>query len=222
MKLSLPSQNDELVTVSISLLALFSFFLGVGEKERVGSSAASLRVLIRFCSPEPWYGTRYKEMPLKLEALARWTQGLVSEQGLDLYLPAKNPFIPESLELVSLDPTISEEGKQRIVPIKLIDDDFGEVWFKPDTRFKLPKGLVYIQIFSSIAYSSPKNACLCRLFSMLVDDHLNEIAYYADVAGLHYSIRNTKDGLKVRCQPTTICADESHLRIRILSFLFHF
>lgn len=138
-------------------------------------------------------------MPLEPEALARWTQGLVNEQGLDLCLPAKNPFIPESFDLVTVDPTISEDEKQRNVPVKLIDNDFGAVWFKPDTRFKLPKGLVFIQIFSSIAYSSPKNACLCRLFSMLVDDHLNEIAYYADVAGLYYSIRNTKDGLKVCC-----------------------
>ena len=47
------------------------------------------------------------------------------------------------------------------------------------------------------AYASPEAAVLTRIFTLLLEDYLNETAYDAEVAGLSYSIRSTVSGFLV-------------------------
>jgi len=56
---------------------------------------------------------------------------------------------------------------------------------------------VYLDFLSPDAYSSPTNAVLTALFTRLVTDALNELAYPAEVAGLSYSVYYTQRGWHV-------------------------
>jgi len=47
------------------------------------------------------------------------------------------------------------------------------------------------------AYASPEAAVLTKVFALLVDDYLNEVAYDAELAGLSFSIRSTTSGFLV-------------------------
>eukprot|EP01126_Amoeba_proteus_P026648 TRINITY_DN2639_c0_g1_i7.p2 TRINITY_DN2639_c0_g1~~TRINITY_DN2639_c0_g1_i7.p2 ORF type:complete len:438 (+),score=92.69 TRINITY_DN2639_c0_g1_i7:2077-3390(+) len=48
-----------------------------------------------------------------------------------------------------------------------------------------------------IAYSTPRNSVLSRIFTCMVQDSLNEFSYLAKIAGLGYNLTNTKEGLRL-------------------------
>ena len=47
-----------------------------------------------------------------------------------------------------------------------------------------PLALRYVDVESPAAYSSPEASVLARLFTKLLTDYLNELAYPADLAGV--------------------------------------
>jgi len=106
-----------------------------------------------------------------------------------LHLPEKNDFIPTDFSLVERDWCCVSH------PCILAEDPMGRLWFKQDNEFLLPKTCVNIELRSPIAYSSPHNANLTYMFAMLFKDELNEYVYAAELAGLGYSLSNTKAGV---------------------------
>ena len=46
-------------------------------------------------------------------------------------------------------------------------------------------------------YSSATTACLAQLYADIVEDLVNEFSYYADCAGLYFSIKATMEGLSI-------------------------
>jgi insulysin len=73
-----------------------------------------------------------------------------------------------------------------------------QLWHKQDTVFKKPKGIVFVDLSTPLAYDSPANTVLTRLFSAMIKDGLNEFAYDAEVAGLHYEVLNTTQGMQIQ------------------------
>lgn len=51
-----------------------------------------------------------------------------------------------------------------------------------------PRTNAYLRLFSATGYASPRAAALAHLLIKLLDDALCEVAYLAEVAGLHYGI----------------------------------
>ncbi|KAG2427393.1 hypothetical protein HYH02_014613 [Chlamydomonas schloesseri] len=151
---------------------------------------------------EPYYGAQYSVAPLPAAWLAGWRRALEEgqqqegeeggqEQGL--HLPAPNPFIPTDLTLAADEDAAApaQPAVALAVPGRL------RLWHKPDTRFGQPKAVLYLDIQSPEAYSSPRAAVLTRLFVKLVLDYLNEVAYPAQQAGLDYNLLNTQSGLQL-------------------------
>ncbi len=70
------------------------------------------------------------------------------------------------------------------------------------------------------AYVSPEAAVLTRLFVKLLADDLNAVAYDAELAGLSYSVLNTKQGFLASFYGCAAPAFQAHLRIysRIKAF----
>ncbi len=60
------------------------------------------------------------------------------------------------------------------------------VWHKLDRRFAQPRAHCYLRVSPVRAHESPRAAALTHLWLRAVEDALNEDAYLADVAGLHY------------------------------------
>ena len=64
-------------------------------------------------------------------------------------------------------------------------------------NFQVVEGGLIASILCAQAYASPEAAVLTRIFTLLLEDYLNETAYDAELAGLSYSIRSTVSGFLV-------------------------
>merc|ERR1719228_268393 len=135
---------------------------------------------------ERWYGAKYKCEKIPEEKLDSWNSCVLHEK---LRLPDKNDFIPTDFSLLPRDWCNVNH------PSILHQDCLGRLWFKQDDEFLLPKTCINIELKSPIAYSDPHHANLTYMFAMLFKDELNEYVYAAELAGLGYSLANTKSGV---------------------------
>ena len=77
---------------------------------------------------------------------------------------------------------VSDE--EAAAPVLARETALGRLWYRPDKAFETPKAVVYLNIESPAAYSSPEASVLTRIFTKLLNDSLNELAYPADLAGV--------------------------------------
>lgn len=136
---------------------------------------------------EPWYGTRYSVTPIPNEVLEKWQNVQPNE---NLQLPSRNEFIPTNFDLVP-----REDEMACSLPLMIKDTSLARVWFKQDQAFLLPKAVLNFHFCSPLAYLDPLNWNFACMFVQLFRDALNEYAYAAELAGLAYSLSNTKYGI---------------------------
>lgn len=128
-------------------------------------------------------------------------------QPPELHLPAPNPFIPSELAMLPQPGAAAPDA-----PLLLEAGPQLRLWHKAETRFNVPKAVVYLDFQCPEAYASPASTVLTRLAAKLLADALNEAAYPAEVAGLAYTVTNTLSGFQVclgggepgrgvRCEP---------------------
>ena len=146
-------------------------------------------------SVEPWYGTEFDSDALG----AALVDGLKScELHPKLHLPAPNEFIPTSFDLIERrDPAGEAEEDQSVAPRIIYRSEMSELWYKPDTRFETPKGQVLLSLMSPESYTTPEAAVCTNLLTKMLIDSMNEVTYYAEVAGLAYGISSTTVGLQI-------------------------
>lgn len=109
-----------------------------------------------------------------------------------LHLPSPNVFIPDNFTVEKHSHLVS--NKPQIVK----ESDLLRFWYKKDDTFWVPKANCWLQLSSPLAYASPSNSVLTKLYCALVVDELNETAYYAQCAGLSFSLESAVEGLQVR------------------------
>lgn len=136
---------------------------------------------------EPWYGTAYSIEKVIPSVIQGWMSSAPNEK---LHLPAPNVFIPTDL-------SIKNAGEKVNFPVLSRKSSYSKLWYKPDTMFSTPKAYVKIDFNCPYASISPEAEVLADLFARLLMDYLNEYAYYAQVAGLHYGISQTDSGFEV-------------------------
>ncbi|KAL4858339.1 Insulin-degrading enzyme-like 1 [Chlorella vulgaris] len=132
---------------------------------------------------EKWYGTRYSTQPLPQDWLQEWVEGPALPE---LHLPHTNPFIPQQFGLLK---------DKAAVPALIHSSTMVRLWHKPDPSFRVPKAVLYINLQLPEAYVTPEAAVLTQLYTKLLNDYLSELAYDADLAGLHYGVRPSTEGL---------------------------
>ncbi|KAL2320761.1 hypothetical protein Fmac_029730 [Flemingia macrophylla] len=136
---------------------------------------------------EPWYGTAYSIEKITASTIQGWVLSAPDEK---MHLPCPNKFIPTDLSLK----IVKEKVK---FPVSLRRTAYSALWYKPDTLFSTPKAYVKIDFNCPYAGNSPEAEILTHIFTELLMDYLNENAYYAQVAGLYYSINHTDGGFQV-------------------------
>ncbi|XXQ37960.1 Insulin-degrading enzyme [Plasmodiophora brassicae] len=140
---------------------------------------------------ERWYGTAYAVEPMGSETLARCASGSTHS----LHLPNPNKFLATNFELVNaVDPNPVFDS----APTLVLDIPNIKLWYKPDAVFGKPKINVMAQFSTRSAYLTPRSAVECQLFTKLLTESLNEIAYDAELAGLSYSLDAVRCGLELR------------------------
>ncbi len=105
-----------------------------------------------------------------------------------LSLPARNPFLPKSLTLVSGDDDI---------PLPVIDDADAQIYVDTDLEFNVPRAVTYVSLRNQSGLMTAENVARSRLYSSLAQDDLNSLAYPALLAGVSYEIGAPPKGFRI-------------------------
>ena len=129
---------------------------------------------------EKWFGVRYDLDVGPLD---------ISEtEGSALSLPSRNPFLPKSLSLVKDDD---------VMPLPVIDEPSAQVYVDTDLEFNVPRAVTHISLVNPGGLLDVENAARGRLYSALVQDDLNSLAYPALLAGVSYQIASPPKGFRI-------------------------
>ncbi len=150
----------------------------------VGKEFAAERCL----ETEQWYGTKFGLHaidPVVSENFARVEKNLDGPHS-DLALPKPNPFLPENLDLKA-----SVSGISNTVPSVLTKT----VFYKQDDQFKMPKGHAAFAVYSPWMQQGGLEAYVkSDLLIQCLNEDFSQTAYQAEVAGLKYKLRTTREG----------------------------
>ncbi len=106
----------------------------------------------------------------------------------DLFLPERNPFLPESLDVLEDDPAL---------PTLVVNRDDAEIWFDRDTEFGVPKATLNISLRNEGGLISLEDRAMAALYVRLVRDALNTLSYPALLAGVSYDISTPPKGFRI-------------------------
>ncbi|XP_076624911.1 insulin degrading metalloproteinase isoform X1 [Colletes latitarsis] len=137
---------------------------------------------------EKWYGTKFKREKIPQNIINSWMN---AGYNPELKLPIKNEFIPEKFDIKSAENNITK------FPTIIEDTPLLRLWFKQDDEFLVPKAKMVIDFVSPLTYMDPLSYNLSYMFVQLFRDVLNEYTYYADLAGLLWTVNNNKYGITI-------------------------
>ncbi|KAM3177861.1 hypothetical protein ACTXT7_003698 [Hymenolepis weldensis] len=132
---------------------------------------------------EKYYRTRYGCESIPPEKIEAWKNCGLNEA---LHLPPKNPYMPTDFSLkCELNP--DREGSAS--GPRVIQETPGSLlWFKQDSKFKLPNSFVYFNLISPVLSQDPMRDLLLELFGDLLFDFVNENTYQYALAGLNFEV----------------------------------
>lgn len=110
----------------------------------------------------------------------------------ELHFPEPNQYIATDFDI-----KLVNEEMTRKYPILLKEDEFIKLWYKKDTKFKIPKGYIYIHLMSPVGYRSLENVALFDIYINLVTQLLSEEAYPAVMANSDFSIDGHATGMEI-------------------------
>ncbi|KNC46818.1 uncharacterized protein AMSG_03249 [Thecamonas trahens ATCC 50062] len=151
---------------------------------------------------ERWYGTKYGRVELSSEqrALFNGTDSLPALCST-LALPELNPYIPDSFDILPGCDGVrpgSDDPLAPPVPLKLIDDATGRVFYIRDTVYAQPKVLGSVTLYSHEGTAaSPGLLAANYVLDLFLRDALREFKYPASLAGLHASSTASSVGYRV-------------------------
>lgn len=134
---------------------------------------------------EQYYGIDYSYENIPNETLSLWREAGFNEK---LHLPKPNEFIPEKLELVEREEPLKN-------PTLYKKDGFSQIWYMQDDEYKLPKAFMAVHIKSPVVFRDPVAITSITLYTKLLTDSLNEYSYSANLAGIHYRVESSHNGL---------------------------
>jgi secreted Zn-dependent insulinase-like peptidase len=133
-----------------------------------------------------WYQARYSQQKMSASDFPHFTNAMSKK----FHLPDKNDFIPDNTQILTL--------KSLPKPIRLEQSRGFTAWYFPYTRFNTPKADVFINIRSHYSNNNIKNAMLTHLYTMMINDKMDEFGYPASLAGLNYEIYKHIRGISIK------------------------
>ncbi|KAL0585613.1 hypothetical protein ABG067_004755 [Albugo candida] len=152
---------------------------------------------------EPWYQTSYIERWPDSEQLAEWDRIYwknvpfheTLQAGVRLSLPRQNVFICSEFDVKI--PSVAPEHAFSMSPTLLCHSEAYRLWYKPDQVFQKPNVQLFFQLYLPTMSLTPRHAALSNLLTRYVKESLNEYAYDAELAGMHYSISSSSQAIEV-------------------------
>ncbi|CRL00867.1 CLUMA_CG014118, isoform A [Clunio marinus] len=134
------------------------------------------------------YGTRFGTEMIPKSTLKSW---IFCGFDKSLQLPQQNLFIPSNFDFLPIS------NWKQTYPKIIRDTSLVRVWFKQDIEFRKPKSIMSIELKNPTINCDPLNWNLTHLFVWLLDEHLKQQMYMAELAGLEYRIAVTTSGIRI-------------------------
>ncbi|GAB2189037.1 insulinase family protein [Sessilibacter sp. MAH1] len=132
----------------------------------------------------------YYYTPYSVESLKGKEWPVDKDLVAQLALPKKNPFIATDLALV-------KDTQDSEIP-ELIGKNSLDVWFKTDTSYEVPRGVVNIRFLLPNVAKDIKGAVMLDLFENMVEESLQSYSYPASLAGLNFGLGSNSRGFDLR------------------------
>ncbi|XP_006005060.1 nardilysin [Latimeria chalumnae] len=139
---------------------------------------------------EKWFGTQYSVEEIEKAWSKKWARDF--DLNPELHLPVENQFIATDFALKAADRPNTQ------YPVKVLNSTQGCLWYKKDTKFKIPKAYIRFHLVSPLIQQSPENLVLFDILVVILAHNLAEPAYAADVAQLEYKLVAGEYGLVIR------------------------
>eukprot|EP00828_Plagiopyla_frontata_P039670 TRINITY_DN5225_c0_g2_i4.p1 TRINITY_DN5225_c0_g2~~TRINITY_DN5225_c0_g2_i4.p1 ORF type:complete len:589 (-),score=115.10 TRINITY_DN5225_c0_g2_i4:72-1814(-) len=145
---------------------------------------------------EPIYSTKYSKEKISVDLMDMFLNPNPEQtetQKLDL--PVKNNFLPKKFDILK-----NEQENQ--YPLKLIENNFTEVWYKQDNNFFTPKAQFLVKIFSNdINWVTNIESYLCvKIWLKMFSYSIRELNYLAIVANLLCDVEVQFNGIRLSLQ----------------------
>ena len=143
---------------------------------------------------EPIYGTNYSFDYMPENLIKAYTNPkLRVEDAMQLHLPPKNYFIPQKFELKNKAETSAK------LPVKIYSDIDGDLFYKFDDTFNLPKVNVEYLLYTHIPsmQKDPQLHLCFDIWNKILYNHLREYIYLAQTARFDFYIIPVYKGLKI-------------------------
>nr|CDS30270.2 insulin degrading enzyme [Hymenolepis microstoma] len=141
---------------------------------------------------EQYYKTPFGCESIPLEKIKVW-----KNCGLNgaLHLPPKNLYMPTEF---SLKCELNPDHEDSTLGPRVIEEAPGSLlWFKQDSKFKLPKSYICFNLISPILSQDPMRDLMLELFEGLFLDSVNENTYQYSLAGLNFEIPTAPPTLRL-------------------------
>ena len=150
---------------------------------------------------EEYYGIEYRVEPLSEVQLKKWKSVVetsladVMSRWPGLAIPLPNPFLPDDL---TIRPPPENGPAPNAFPVILVDTPTIRLWHKQDQTFRRPHANLALSFTSAASYNSPRTVAMTKLIVEYIADSLNEFAYDASMAGLHYVVTPVLEGFDIQ------------------------
>lgn len=92
---------------------------------------------------EKWYKIEYSSEKYSTEFMDSLKKPEINVQGKKLDLPPPNTLLPKNFDILADDESLSG------APVLLKAFDNSEVWYRKDDKFKRPKGIVSLKVYTN-------------------------------------------------------------------------
>lgn len=139
---------------------------------------------------EKWMGGKYSIADLSPETINLWANASALSE---LFVPSSNKYLAEDIRVKEDEPSLEWETVRKIE-----ETPIGELWFKGDGQFKLPRAFISLIIRSRLPYENAKNKAMYEFFPFILIRTMAEVAYDAETAMLNYHFNPETSGLNVK------------------------
>ncbi|KAI5958477.1 STE23 [Candida margitis] len=140
---------------------------------------------------EKWYGTEYQVQDIPQALIASINKP--TSNNSHLHFPSPNPFIPTNFDIL----TKKSVEHPQIAPYLVNHDNKMNLWYKQDDQFEVPKGTIEIVFHLPGSNVDVASATKSVMFAEMLDDHLNQVTYFASLVGLRVGINCWRDGFAI-------------------------
>ncbi|CAL8088297.1 unnamed protein product [Calicophoron daubneyi] len=143
---------------------------------------------------DKWFKVRYLAEDIPAKVMKEWED---SKPSPSLHLPFKNKFITTNFDLL---PSTGDMKAPRDLNLNFDAESrrrFGQLWFQQSTRFKSPKALYVVHLWSPEVSKSRQNMALHVLLTYSLNQTLSTIVYEATEANFMYNLEHAESGFKL-------------------------